>query len=127
MYSKYKDKGLEILAFPCVDFHQEFGNNFEVQSFAKDEFGIRFPLLGLIHCNGEKDNVETHPLFNYLTEMLPDGPKGQGVEWNFAKFLVDAEGTPVKRFGYKENLEHVEIAIKEALELDRAEDAENAE
>lgn len=115
MYSKYKDKGLEILAFPCADFHQEFQTNFEVQSFAKDEFGVRFPLLGLIHCNGEQDHVETHPLFNYLTSTLPDGPKGAAIEWNFAKFLVNEEGIPVKRFGYKEKLDHVEEAINEML------------
>jgi len=76
---------------------------------------VQFPLLGLIHCNGNDEGVETHPLFQYLTEALPNGPKGKNIEWNFAKFLVNDKGVPVKRFGYKQSLDKVEEEIAAML------------
>ena len=111
IYRKYKEHGLEILAFPCISFHQEYDTNDEVQRFATTEFNIGFPLLGLIDCNGERDDIETHPLFRYLTSQLPNGPKGSNVEWNFAKFLIDDKGIPIARFANKESLDVVENAI----------------
>lgn len=103
------------MGFPCKSFHQEFDTNEEIQNFAKDEFDIPFPLFGLIDCNGERDSVKTHPLYDYLTNVLPDGPKGKGIEWNFAKFLIDNDGIALKRFANKEGLDIVEAAITDLL------------
>jgi len=38
-----------------------------------------------------------HPLFVFLKDSLPGFP-GKSVKWNFTKFLVDADGKPLKRF-----------------------------
>jgi len=38
------------------------------------------------------------PVFQYLKANL-SGLLGQSVKWNFAKFLTDANGRPVKRYG----------------------------
>lgn len=40
------------------------------------------------------------PLYKYLKEQIK-GDKGSDVEWNFAKFLVDKNGIPVKRYAPK--------------------------
>jgi len=116
IYNKYQDKGLNILAFPCKSFHQEFTTNMEVQQYSNEEFDIKYPLFGIMNCNGERDgNENTHPLFQYLTNSLPDGPKGKNIEWNFAKFLINDKGIPIKRFGSKEKLDIVENAIREII------------
>lgn len=88
-------RGLEILAFPCNNFGgQEPGTNEEVKAFAEAR-GATYPLFGKLECdNGEA----THPLYQYLKSSLPNGILGGGLKWNFAKFLCDKDGFPVKRY-----------------------------
>lgn len=91
----FRENGLEILAFPCNNFGgQEPGTNEEILQFAKDH-GATYPVLGKLECdNGDK----THPVYQYLKGSLDNGIIGQGLKWNFAKFLCDANGVPVKRY-----------------------------
>lgn len=118
IYNQYKDKGLEILGFPCNQFaDQEPGNNSEVKTFCEINYGVTFPLY-------EKTNVRgalANPIFKYLSEEVPfkgfdlNHPSGvllsgflkekfpeyligNGVKWNFTKFLIDREGNVVGRF-----------------------------
>ncbi len=54
-----------------------------------------FPVLGKLEC----DNKDlTHPLYKFLKSSIDGGILGQGLKWNFAKFLCDANGVPVKRY-----------------------------
>ena len=94
LYEEYRDQGLEILGFPCDQFgHQEPGNEEEIQQFCSLNFGVTFPLFSKVDVNGGN----AHPLFRYLTKALP-GLMGGRVKWNFTKFLIAPDGTPVKRF-----------------------------
>ena len=46
LFERYKDKGLEILAFPCNQFgSQEPGSNDQIKTFCEDKYNI----LSLIH------------------------------------------------------------------------------
>ena len=118
LYTTYKDKGLEILGFPCNQFAgQEPGTNDEVQQFCKLNYGVTFPIFAKGDVRGET----AQPLFKYLTAQKkfegfdmshPVGPKllealqnnfpeyleGDGIKWNFTKFLIDREGNIVARF-----------------------------
>ena len=80
LYTKYQDRGLEILGFPCRDFkEQEFTSNEEIQAFAKAQ-GATFTVFGRVAaCSGASPN--THPLFQYLIKESGGG----NLEWNFAK------------------------------------------
>ena len=94
IYSDNKDKGLVILGFPCDQFgHQEPGNEEEIESFCKLNYGVTFPLFKKIEVNG----TNTHEVFDYLKKSLP-GLMGNDIKWNFTKFLIDTEGKPVKRY-----------------------------
>lgn len=63
LYKDYKDKGLEILGFPCNQFgKQEQGNESEISQFCELNFGVTFPLFSKIDVNGEN----AAPLFTYL-------------------------------------------------------------
>ena len=94
MYEKYSDD-LEILAFPCNNFGaQEPGTNAEILEFALNK-GAKYPVLGKLECeNGDK----TAPFYQYLRASIPNGLFGQGLKWNFSKFLCDKNGVPVKRY-----------------------------
>ncbi|KAI5386415.1 putative glutathione peroxidase 5 [Lathyrus oleraceus] len=47
LYSRYKDKGLEILAFPCNQFlNQEPGSSEDAEQFACTRFKAEYPIFG---------------------------------------------------------------------------------
>ncbi|MBR3623603.1 MAG: glutathione peroxidase [Selenomonadaceae bacterium] len=118
LYDKYKDKGLEILGFPCNQFgEQEPGSNEEVQTFCRRNYGVSFQIFEKGDVRGET----AQPLFKYLTETkkfegfdmnhpiaeklndalkanFPEYLEGDGIKWNFTKFLIDRDGNVVKRF-----------------------------
>lgn len=94
LYQDYKDKGLIILGFPCNQFNnQEPGSNETIQSGCLINYGVSFPVFEKVAVNGKN----THPLFYYLKKALP-GFITNSVKWNFTKFLIDANGKPIKRF-----------------------------
>lgn len=46
LYERYRDKGLEILGFPCNQFkEQEPGSSSEIQQFCSINYGVTFPLF----------------------------------------------------------------------------------
>ncbi len=95
LYRDYRDKGLEILAFPCNQFGgQEPGSAEEISGFCEANYGISFPLFAKIDVNGK----ETAPLYQYLKEQAPGLLGSQRIKWNFTKFLVDRDGRVIKRF-----------------------------
>jgi len=94
LYTSYKDKGLEILAFPCDQFgHQEPGTNDEIQQFCQVNYGVTFPVFAKIEVNGPG----AHPLYQNLTAQK-QSPNGPAIQWNFTKFLIDRAGNLVERF-----------------------------
>jgi glutathione peroxidase len=94
LYELYKDEGLVILGFPCNQFgNQEPGTEKEISEGCLINYGVSFPMFSKIEVNGK--NV--HPIYKYLKDELP-GFFGKRIRWNFAKFLIDRNGNPVKRF-----------------------------
>lgn len=93
VYKKYKDKGFEILAFPCNQFgNQEPGTNEEIKNFCSSKFDVTFRLFDKIDVNGEHKS----PLYTILTDNDITG-KGD-IKWNFEKFLIDKNGNVIERF-----------------------------
>ncbi|GAB0494756.1 hypothetical protein MMPV_006052 [Pyropia vietnamensis] len=83
----------DIAAFPCNQFAgQEPGTYDEVCAFAREKFGAEFTLFDPLSVNGPG----THPVYQWLKANNPDD--GKRIEWNFAKFLVDADGAVVRRY-----------------------------
>jgi len=96
LYTKYKDQGFEILGFPCNQFReQEPGNNKQIQNFCKVNYGVTFPLFEKIDVNGE----HTHPIFKLLKREATGFLGTESIKWNFTKFLIDAKGNVLKRYG----------------------------
>ena len=63
MYKELKDKGLEILDFPCNQFgNQAPGSDEEIQSFCTLKYDTTFPRFKKIDVNGENES----PLYTYL-------------------------------------------------------------
>ena len=134
MYRELKDKGFEILDFPCNQFAgQAPGSDDEIHEFCTIKFGTEFPQFAKIDVNGETAD----PLFAYLATEKPFEGFGKGVKnallnkfstmnnkkfgdkayikWNFTKFLVDREGKVVSRFEPTFDMKKVKEAVENLL------------
>ena len=110
-YDKYKDKGFEILDFPCNQFFRQApGTSEEIHEACILRFMIAFPQFEKIDVNGKNEN----PLYTYLKENAPEGKKGK-IKWNFTKFLINREGVIVDRFEPAEKPESFEDKIAAIL------------
>ncbi|KAJ4974649.1 hypothetical protein NE237_007823 [Protea cynaroides] len=113
LYERYKDQGLEILAFPCNQFSEEEpGTNEEILEFACTRFQAGFPIFDKIEVNGEN----AAPIYKFL-KSSKGGIFGDTIEWNFAKFLVDKDGHVVNFFGPWATPFSFEEDIKKVLEV----------
>ena len=93
---QFVDQGFSVLAFPCNQFGgQEPGDEAQIVEFCSTRFDTSFPLFAKIDVNG----ANAHPLYGHLKRAASGVLGTQRVKWNFTKFLVDAEGRVVKRYG----------------------------
>ena len=134
MYKEFRDRGFEILDFPCNQFaNQAPGSDDEIHEFCTLKFGTEFPQFAKIDVNG--DNAD--PLFAWLAAEKPFEGFGKGlkmaalnkfadmnnrkygdkayIRWNFTKFLVDREGKVIARFEPTRDMKEVRDAVEAAL------------
>ncbi len=133
MYSKYRDRGFEILDFPCNQFaNQAPESDEEIHEFCTLKFGTEFPQFAKVDVNG--DNA--HPLFAELAAEKPfegfDGLKALAmnkvakmvdkehgdkayIKWNFTKFLIDPVGNVIARFEPTKKMKDVDAAVASLL------------
>jgi glutathione peroxidase len=96
LYQRYKDRGFEVLGFPCNQFgRQEPGNADEIAEFCKVNFGVTFPLMAKIDVNG----ANSSPLYDWLKTSAKGLMGSTSIKWNFTKFLIGRDGKVVKRYG----------------------------
>ena len=135
LYKSYKDKGLEILDFPCNQFgNQAPGTDEEIAQFCSLNYGTEFPQFKKIEVNGlGEDPLFTflkkekgfegfdlnHPIGGKLDEMMrkmdPDFDKKSDIKWNFTKFLVDQEGKVIARYEPTHDIKLIEQDIAKLL------------
>lgn len=135
LYQKYKNRGFVILGFPSNQFlAQEPGSNQEISQFCKLNYGVTFPLFSKIDVRGENAD----PLYKYLSdaapfkgyetdkeagrvirkvvsENYPENLEGNGVKWNFTKFLIGSDGEVKGRFESSTTPEEIDAVIEKAL------------
>jgi glutathione peroxidase len=96
LYQQFKDKGFEVLGFPCNQFGaQEPGSADEIAEFCKVNFGVTFPLMAKVEVNGDGAS----PLFDWMKKEAKGLMGTTAIKWNFTKFLIDRKGHVVKRYG----------------------------
>jgi glutathione peroxidase len=112
LYRKYRDRGFEVLGFPCDQFgQQEPGNEAEIKQFCKLTYDVTFPLFAKIDVNG----AEAAPVYRYLKSARRGVLGTTRVKWNFTKFLVDREGNVARRFGPLVKPERIEPDVRRLL------------
>ena len=95
LYEKYKDRGLVIVGIPANNFaNQESGTEAEIKTFCDRKYHVTFPMMSKVSVKGDDQT----PLYHYLTSKTDDPKFGGDIQWNFTKFLIARDGTPISRF-----------------------------
>ena len=125
-YREFKEKGFEILDFPCNQFaNQAKEDDQAINQFCSLKYDTTFKRFKKVLVNGD-DKCE---LFKYLEDNCAYKGKGlkmgllqklskakdNEIRWNFTKFLIDKEGNVVNRFEPTEKMTNVKKAISELL------------
>jgi glutathione peroxidase len=113
LYRTYHDRGFEVLGFPCNQFgSQEPGDADEIATFCSTTYDVTFPLFAKIDVNGAK----AHPLYEHLKSEAPGALGTKAIKWNFTKFLVNARGEVVERYGSSTTPEQIDKDVAKALD-----------
>ena len=95
IHERYADRGFSVLGVPCNQFlEQEPGSAEEIATFCSTTYGVTFPLTEKVEVNGDG----RHPLYDQLTPVADADGRDGDIQWNFEKFLVNADGDVVARF-----------------------------
>ncbi len=128
LYNAHKEKGFEIIGFPCDQFGgQEPGTDEEISEFCSTNFGVSFTLTQKVEVNGEAAD----PVYQYLRTKQPvdeefdeagvlqredrDMVESSDIQWNFTKFLIDRKGNVVHRFAPTVKPKEIEKIIEQLL------------
>jgi glutathione peroxidase len=112
LHLRFKDRGFEVLGFPCNQFGgQEPGNADEIAQFCKVNFGVTFPLMAKIDVNG----ADASPLFDWMKTEKKGLMGTTAIKWNFTKFLIDRKGRVVKRYAPTDKPEAIAKDIEKLL------------
>ena len=113
LYRKYRDRGFEVLGFPCNQFGgQEPGSAEEIATFCSTTYDVTFPLFAKVDVNGP----HAHPLFEHLKSEKAGALGTKGIKWNFTKFLVNARGEVVERYGSSTTPDRIDADIARTLD-----------
>ena len=111
LYKTYKDRGFEILDFPCNQFGgQAPGSDEQIDNFCSLTYNTSFDRFSKIKVNGDDQD----PLYEYLKEEK-HGVLGNKIKWNFTKFLVDRDGNVVERYASNTKPEDLKEEIEKLL------------
>jgi glutathione peroxidase len=112
LYQQFKDRGFEVIAFPCNQFGaQEPGNAEEIAEFCKVNYGVSFPLMAKVDVNGP----DAAPIFDWMKKEAKGLMGSTSIKWNFTKFLIDREGKVAKRYGPQDKPESIARDIEGLL------------
>ncbi len=111
LYKKYQDQGLVIIGVPSNDFgQQEPGNDEEIATFCKINFGVSFPMTSKVDVTGP----HAHPFYVWAKQSLGFGT---APKWNFHKYLINREGKLIDYFNSTTSPDNARVirAIEAAL------------
>ncbi len=89
LHEQYGSK-VSVLGFPANNFlWQEPGSNSDIAEFCERNYGVTFQMFEKVSVKGS----DQAPLYAWLQEKTGEKP-----DWNFAKYLVNEDGTRVQFF-----------------------------
>jgi len=131
LYRDNRERGLEVLGFPCNQFGgQEPGTDEEIQDFCSTTFDVSFPVFGKIDVNGpDAAPLYQHlraaapgdfgpdygPMYDHVARTRPEALGTDEVKWNFTKFLVSRSGEVLRRYESPVTPEQIRADLDDVL------------
>lgn len=107
LHDRYHAQGFSVVGIPSNDFGgQEPGGAAEITACALG-YGADFPLMEKV---GVVDAEEQSSIYRFLAEATGETPN-----WNFCKYLIDQNGTPVAYYG--SNVEPLSQELTDRIDL----------
>lgn len=101
IYKRYKEKGLNVLSFPTEQGWFEPDDDETVRAKSKEYYGFGDYPNAVVFDKSDILGPAANPLYTAMTKELLT-PNGYGrITLNYEKFLLDAEGQPVRRYPRK--------------------------
>jgi len=98
LHAELGSRGFTVIGFPCNQFGgQEPGSAEDIASFCSATYGVTFPMSAKVDVNG----ADRDPVYALLTDVADARGVDGDITWNFAKFVVAADGRVVARFSPK--------------------------
>ena len=92
LHGEMADKGFAVLGFPSNEFGgQEPGTPEQIREFCSSKYGVEFPMFAKVET---KSGDAQSPIYSALQQATGQQPK-----WNFCKYLVGKDGTPIAFYG----------------------------
>mmetsp|Transcript_30300 Transcript_30300/g.37156 ORF Transcript_30300/g.37156 Transcript_30300/m.37156 type:complete len:119 (+) Transcript_30300:267-623(+) len=109
---KYNNKGYYTLCFPCNQFgKQEPWSNDKIYEFVYNQWPKLLELNGILFDKICVNGDDTHPVYKYLKGIFPGK-----ITWNFhQKWVINRDGTVIKRFDKWNTWSEIEECIAECL------------
>eukprot|EP01039_Chlorochromonas_danica_P005532 gene5532-6091_t len=115
LYGKYKDQGLNILAFPTEQGWFEPDDDETVRLKAKEYFGFGDFPHAVVFDKVDLLGPSEQPAFVAWTKALPTPNGYSRITLNYEKFLLDAHGQPLRRYPRKFTPTDMEADIQAIL------------
>ncbi len=84
LWTRYRERGLLIIAVPSNDFNQEPGGADDIRETVRKKYGVSFPVAAKAELRGPS----AHPFYRWAALERP----GETPRWNFHKYLVGRDG-----------------------------------
>lgn len=91
LYERYASQGFSVVGFPCNDFGGQEPGDAETITACATGYGATFPIMEKVSVTEGDAQCSLYGDLLSATGALP--------EWNFGKYLIDKNGTPVAFFG----------------------------
>jgi glutathione peroxidase len=89
IHEQFGDR-ITVLGFPANNFFwQEPGSSTDIAEFCERNYGVQFQMFEKLSVKGS----DQHPLYQWLQSKT-----GKKPDWNFAKYVVNEDGTRVTFF-----------------------------
>jgi glutathione peroxidase len=109
----YADQGLIVIGVPSADFGgEELKDSEALRKYYRETAHASFQVFASASLRG----VNEIPLYRFLTDAKQSLPGGD-IHWNFTKFLVDRQGSPLARYEVDEDPADVgfHVTVENAL------------
>jgi glutathione peroxidase len=101
IYRKYKNQGLAVHAFPSEQGWFEADDDETIREKSTVYYNFGDPPKCSVFDKIDLLGPSAHPLYRALTKTLPTPNGYERITLNYEKFLLDADGNPVRRYPRK--------------------------